>query len=662
MTLTIDTQKLAALRTVFQRGSAAQRKFHIQTFGCQMNHADSEKIHMLLTQAGLAKVDTWEEADIVIFNTCSVRQKGEDKVFGFVEEIDRLRQQTGRDIKVGLTGCMTRKTGLNKKYYDYQGRKNTTKIELLNLDQEKKEKRKEKKAGISLFNSDDELFNRVDTIDFVVRIEEIGALTTLLSIMYGEDIGQDDAFQSYLRVRQERDASRSANIIIQTGCDNYCTFCIVPYTRGHEVSRPIDDIVGEVVESVLQHGTREVTLLGQNVNSYGKETRKNLWNAGELTWVTSFAKEVSEQSEDGGFFTHNHIPYRDDLKLKAQELRKNMTWPEKSIWYQVLRKDKLSGYRFLRQKPLLEYIVDFYCDELKIVIEIDGDSHDFQQDYDETRTKEFSKYWISVLRFTNNEVLRNIDWVYQKLVEFIRLNPQSRSSTAPLQRSSVTPFRELLEKINEVPGLDRIRFTSSNPHDMTRDILDAHFDLEKCCPYLHFALQSGDNDLLKKMNRKHSYDDFRLQVEYLRSRDPLFGISTDIIVGFPGETEEQFENTVRAFRECEFDFAYIARYSPRKQTYAARMPWQVPADVKAKRWDRLNSLMYDIIQQRNQLMIGREEVIMVSKIDQEDGAISGRTRNFKEVFLPKNDTIQLWDLIPVKIIGLDRWVLQGRVL
>lgn len=172
-------------------------------------------------------------------------------------------------------------------------------------------------------------------------------------------------------------------MIIQTGCDNYCTFCIVPYTRGHEVSRPLGDIVGEVVESVEHHGTREVTLLGQNVNSYGKETRKNLWNAEELTWSTSTVR---------------------------------------------------------------------------------------------------------------------------------------------------TPFRELLEKLNEIPGLDRIRFTSSNPHDMTRDILDAHFDLEKCCHYLHFALQSGDNDLLKKMNRKHSYDDFRSQVEYLRSRDPLFGISTDIIV------------------------------------------------------------------------------------------------------------------------------------
>lgn len=135
-----------------------------------------------------------------------------------------------------------------------------------------------------------------------------------------------------------------------------------------------------------------------------------------------------------------------------------------------------------------------------------------------------------------------------------------------------TPFRELLEALNDIEGLDRIRFTSSNPHDMTRDILDAHFDLEKCCHYLHFALQSGDNDLLKKMNRKHTYDDFKSMVNYLRSQDPLFGISTDIIVGFPSETEEQFENTVKAFQECQFDFAYNARYSPRKQTYAAKMP------------------------------------------------------------------------------------------
>jgi len=242
-----------------------------------MNHADSEKIHMLLAQAGLSKVDTWEEADIIIFNTCSVRQKGEDKVFGYVEEIDKLRHKTGRNIKVGLTGCMTRKTGLNKKYYDYIGRQNTTKITLTQM--------AEKIDTPTLYNSDDELFHRVDTIDFVVRIEEIGSLTTLLSIMYGEDIGQDDNFQSYLQVKQERNTFKSANVIIQTGCDNYCTFCIVPYTRGHEISRPQDEVVQECVEVVEHQGAKEVTLLGQNVNSYGKETRKNLWNPEELTWT-----------------------------------------------------------------------------------------------------------------------------------------------------------------------------------------------------------------------------------------------------------------------------------------------------------------------------------------------------------------------------------------
>ncbi len=471
-----------------------------------MNHADSEKIHMLLAQAGMSFVNAWEEADIAIFNTCSVRQKGEDKVFWAVEEIDRYRRKTGRDIRVGLTGCMTRKTGIHKKYYDYTGRDNTTKItptqtgNTLDIP--------------TLYNSDDELFIRTDNIDFVIRIEEIGALTALLSILYGEDIGQDDTFQSYLRIKQESESSTSANVIIQTGCDNYCTFCIVPYTRGHELSRPEYEIVQDCVE-VVDRGAKEITLLWQNVNSYGKETRKNLWNPEELMW-----------------------------------------------------------------------------------------------------------------------------------------------NSAAVQ----TPFRELLEKINAIPNLNRIRFTSSNPHDMTRDILDAHFDLEKCCHFLHFALQSGDNDILRKMNRKHTYEDFKTQVQYLRSRDPLFGISTDIIVWFPGETEEHFENTVKAFQECQFDFAYIARYSPRKLTYAAKMPWQIDSDTKAKRWDKLNQVMYNVIQERNQRMIGREEVILISKMDLETGEISGRTRNFKEVFLPKKDTISLGDLVPVRITEWDKWILRWVLL
>lgn len=154
-----------------------------------------------------------------------------------------------------------------------------------------------------------------------------------------------------------------------------------------------------------------------------------------------------------------------------------------------------------------------------------------------------------------------------------------------------------------IPGLDRLRFTSSNPHDMTRDILDAHFDLHSICPYLHFALQSGDNETLKRMNRKHTYEDFKVMVEYLRSRDPLFSISTDIIVGFPGETESQFENTVRAFRECDFDFAYIARYSPRAHTYASQMPDAVDHQEKARRWNILNDELKASLSRRNKLMI-----------------------------------------------------------
>lgn len=229
----LSTEKLSSIQSALQKAHTAQpvKKYCIQTFGCQMNYADSEKIYMLLSQAGLVKVEGSDEADIVIFNTCSVRQKSEDKVFGYIEEIQKIKEKTGKNIITGITGCMTRKTGINKKYYQYQGRNNTTKIELLPLHEIQNTKDKLQNEGLSLFNSDDELFIRTENIDFVVRIEEIGALTTILSLIYQEDIGQDDAFQSYLRIRQDRESNESANIIVQTGCDNFCTFCIVPYTR-----------------------------------------------------------------------------------------------------------------------------------------------------------------------------------------------------------------------------------------------------------------------------------------------------------------------------------------------------------------------------------------------------------------------------------------------
>ena len=180
----------------------------------------------------------------------------------------------------GITGCMVRKSGIARRYLqENEGeikRHGATKITLLDASE-----------GIS--NYDDALFLRSPLIDFVFRIEEVSLLTKILSTITGEDIGNDAKFNEYLAVKQLQESPASANVIIQTGCDNFCTFCIVPHTRGREVSRDTDDIVHEI-QQVVQTGTREVTLLGQNVNSYGKETRAKLWNPEELTWTSREVK------------------------------------------------------------------------------------------------------------------------------------------------------------------------------------------------------------------------------------------------------------------------------------------------------------------------------------------------------------------------------------
>jgi len=379
-----------------------------------------------------------------------------------MHEIERYhkKNETGKKTLFGITGCMVRKSGLAKRYLkDEEG----------NMSEEYKRQNAEKiillDSSDALENYDDELFLRSQLIDFVFRIEEVSYLTKILSLITGEDIGNDAKFNEYLAVKQLQENPSSANIIIQTGCDNFCTFCIVPHTRGREASRASEEIVAEI-EQVVKNGTKEITLLGQNVNSYGKETRAKLWNSESLTWTSP------------------------DVK---------------------------------------------------------------------------------------------------------------------------TPFRELLEKIDDIDGIDRIRFTSSNPHDMTRDILDAHFELPNMCNYLHIALQSGSDTMLTRMNRKHTYADFKSQIDYLRDRDTLFSISTDIIVGFPGETEEEFQATARAMRECQFDFAFIARYSSRSGTLATtRYEDDISSQEKARRWTILNDILRETARNRNLLMVGREEEILIT--------------------------------------------------
>jgi len=491
------------------------KKYFIQTFGCAMNRADSEKINMIFLQSGIFRTQKRSEADIIIFNTCSVRQKGEDRVFGMIRDIRLEAKKNNKKQIIWITGCMVRKTWMNKKYLDEKfhkrNKKDAKEITLIN-------------SSDWIFNNDDKLFPLLkDKLDFTLRIEEIKYLPLILTHIFWEAIWNDDKFDDYLKQAQLRENKASWIIIIQTWCDNNCSYCIVPKTRWREKSRPIEDIVKEA-KKIVSEWVKEITLVWQNVNSYWKEfVDKALWNK------------------------------------------------EKSKW-----------------GPLL-------------------------------------------------------------------VSPKGRDVA-----QFKTPFRQLLEELDKIEWLDRIRFTSSNPHDMTKDILDAHFDLKKTCNYLHFALQSWSDEMLKKMIRKHSYSDFKKMVDYLRSRDPYFSISTDIIVWYSWETEEMFTDTVKAFDECQFDFAFIARYSVRKWTIAEKIyPDDISKELKAKRWHILNDKLFETIQNRNKLMIGREEEILVS--GKKDWYNFGRTRNFKEVFF-KWENISEWDIVKVKITEMDLYVLRGELI
>lgn len=476
------------------------KSYYIKTFGCEMNKADSEKVNMILLQSWFKKTSDYKTADLIILNTCSVRKKWEDKVYSMLKEIKVLNIENSKNIIVWITGCMVRKTGMNQKYYTLSQREVAKDITYLS-------------DNSWIFNHDDKLFPKLENLDFTLRIEEVKYLNLILTHIYWEKIGSDDKFDDYLKQAQLRENKFSASVIVQTWCDNFCTFCIVPYTRWREISREHHEIISEI-SHLAQTWTKEISLVWQNVNSYWKQKNTKLWNE------------------------------------------------EKSKWN-------------------------------------DG-------------------FWIS-------------------------------------------PFRELLNDINKIPWIDRIRFTSSNPHDMTQDILDAHFDLDKTCNYLHFALQSWNDEMLKKMNRRHTYADFKKMVEYLRSKDPLFSISTDIIVGYSGETDEMFQDTVNAIKELEIDFVYIARYSVRQWTIASKIyPDDIPDSVKAKRWHLLNRVLEENVQKRAEKMLDRVEDILISW--EKDEYFFGRTRNFKEVFFPKQEWIQIWNIIKVKILKIDDWVLKWEIV
>lgn len=664
------------------------KTYYLKTFWCQMNQADSEKIALVFSQAWYKRVFDIKESNIAIFNTCSVRQKWEDRVFWFVRDALKLRRKW-QSIKVGITGCMVRKTGINEQYFEKQEKRDTPK-KITYLHDEK-----------GIFNDDDKLFPRIKELDFTLRIEEVSYLPYIFSHILWERFGQDDRFQDYFKLKQLRENPTSASVIIQTGCDNYCRYCIVPYTRGAEKSREKEEILSECREAISSWA-KEIILLGQNVNSYGKQRKKELWDEKQSKWKWGKSLKIGIDIDDvivkcweSCIIENYNLQYKKNFKhddLKDFDFNGNLELKEAFFsffeenymhlklfpWVQeTLKKWKKQGHTLYiitsRQLDIkdgtLEYLENifwsnffeeiFFTHEhgedkkymLAQKVDLDVVIEDNPHQIVDYKKHENWKTLIFTQPRNKEEAVDNIN--------HFRVHSWDEIDSLVEKFSFKSPFRELLEAINILPWIERIRFTSSNPHDMTRDILDAHFDLQYTCNYLHFALQSGSDAMLKKMNRKHTYKEFRDMVYYLRKRDPLFSISTDIIVGFSWETEAMFEETIKAFEECIFDFAYIARYSVRPWTLAAKLyPDDVDEKIKLERWHILNNLLKKTLQKRNELMIGRTEEVLI--YGQNNNQFFGRTRNFKEIFFEKSSDLKIGDCTYVKIHSLDDWVLKGE--
>ena len=439
--------------------------YFVQTWGCQMNEEDSEQMGLYLETIGLTKAASLREASVVVLNTCSVRQKPEDKAFSSLGEIAEMKQ--GRpDMIVGVAGCMAQARA-------------------------------------------EEIRRRAPHVDFVMGTGDLSALPSLV-----EEAAQRRRFQMRVELPERKGSTVTdipqrhlgrapklkAYVPIQYGCDKFCTYCIVPTTRGRERSRPTEHVVEEV-ESLAARGTKEVTLLGQTVNSYGKN--------------------------------------------------------------------------------LLEGRV---------------------------------------------------------------------------------PFAKLLWRLAEIDGLERIRYTSPYPRDFKADLIAAIRDCPQVMEHVHLPMQAGDDDLLREMKRVYTVESYREIVRDLRGAIPDLGLTTDVIVGFPGETDAMYENTLRAMEAIRFDGAYMFAYSIRPGTPAGDRADQVPAAVKKARLNRMIDLQNRITVENNLLWHGREvEVLVEGPSPKDPDVLQGYSREFRMVHFP-GPASRVGRIARVRVTGSARWGLKGELV
>ncbi len=444
-----------------------------------MNYSDTERMEGYLESLGFKKTDDFKKADLIMFNTCSIRQHAEDRVFGEMRKVGLIKKKKPNLIVI-ITGCMVRKS--SSRYSEER----------------------------------DKLFNRIDVLDIALRTEELSCLADLVREINPKlkiPKIKEESLEDYLKISPTHTSHLSksqAFVAISNGCDKFCTYCIVPYSRGREKSRKIEDILNEAKE-LVKNGCKEIILIGQTVNSYG----------------------LSHYDKENKTFEH----------LGKKE-----------------------------------------------------------------------------------------------------------------------PFVYLLEEIDKLhkKGLERVRFTSPHPKDMSDKLIEAMAKLKTQMPYLHLPLQSGDNRTLKRMNRPYTIEKYRTIIKKLRKAIPDISISTDIIVGFCGETDEEFKNTYKFFDEMNFEQAFLAQYSNRQGTTASRfMKDNVSSKVKSSRWHKLN----DVLLKKKSLaahkrFVGKTVKVLVES--QKGKVCIGRNEHSKMIQFKSNKNL-LGKIVPVKITKAKEWLMEGEM-
>ncbi len=435
-------------------GSTALKKVFVKTYGCQMNVYDSERMEDALTQDGYVKTDDINDADLVLLNTCHIREKAAEKVYSAVGRIRKIKEKhakQGRQVTIGITGCVAQAEGK-------EIMRRAPAVDLV--------------AGPQTYHDISKMVARAEKGERVISTEfEI-----------------EEKFAKLPAPTKKQTIARglAAFLTVQEGCDKFCTFCVVPYTRGAEVSRSVNQILDEA-NRLADAGVKEVTLLGQNVNAWHGSLDGQKWNLGEL-----------------------------------------------------------------------------------------------------------------------------------------------------------------LYRLSDIDGIERLRYTTSHPIDMEQSLIDAHRDLPKLMPYLHLPVQAGSDRILKAMNRHHTKDQYLQIIERVRQARDDMAISGDFIVGFPGETEEDFEETLDVIRQVKYASAFSFKYSPRPGTPGADLDHQVSDEVASERLTRLQALLREQMTEFNQSCVGKEIDLLIEKRGKREGQVLGRSPWLQTVVV-SGDASEISKTLRVKV-------------